>query len=159
MLKISATDANGQRLPLVDGGCTTWTQQLLSDRKERLLVSGIGLSLLASRNHPADVVAGAARAAGFPVRTTPFVSSNRMGLVNLDRLVVTPSHVRSSRPSRTPPVKDVGERVRENRSTDRCRGGRKPGTSRASTSRTESGASRRPDRVGRYERRGSMLCG
>lgn|SRR5215207_8068452 len=49
MLKISATDATGVRLGLADGGCTPWTQRLLSDRKERLLVSGIGLSLIATR--------------------------------------------------------------------------------------------------------------
>jgi hypothetical protein len=49
MLKIIATDADGVRLVLADGGCTTWTQRLLSDRKERLMVSGIGLSLIATR--------------------------------------------------------------------------------------------------------------
>jgi len=27
---------------LVDGGFTTWTQQLLSNRKERLMTSGLG---------------------------------------------------------------------------------------------------------------------
>ena len=27
---------------LVDGGFTDWTQQLLSNRKERLLISGMG---------------------------------------------------------------------------------------------------------------------
>lgn len=31
---------------LVDGGFTDWTQRLLSDRKERLLTSGIGIELL-----------------------------------------------------------------------------------------------------------------
>jgi hypothetical protein len=32
---------------LADGGTTDWTQRLLSDRKERLLVSGIGTEMLA----------------------------------------------------------------------------------------------------------------
>jgi hypothetical protein len=39
-------DAGGQNL--VDGGFTDWTQKLLSDRKERLLVSGVGTERLAS---------------------------------------------------------------------------------------------------------------
>jgi hypothetical protein len=37
-----ATDPAGHELLLVDGGFTTWTQQLLSNQKERLLISGIG---------------------------------------------------------------------------------------------------------------------
>jgi hypothetical protein len=37
------------RLQLVDGGCTDWTQALLSDRKERLLISGMGTELLCSQ--------------------------------------------------------------------------------------------------------------
>src|SRR5690348_741587 len=32
----------GEDIQLVDGGCVDWTQRLLSDGKERLLVSGIG---------------------------------------------------------------------------------------------------------------------
>lgn len=38
-----------ERLQLVDGGCTDWTQVLLSDRKERLLISGMGTELLRSQ--------------------------------------------------------------------------------------------------------------
>jgi hypothetical protein len=34
---------------VVDGGFVDWTQQLLSDRKERLLISGVGLERLAER--------------------------------------------------------------------------------------------------------------
>jgi hypothetical protein len=34
---------------IVDGGLTDWTQRLLSNRKERLFTSGIGLGLLAHR--------------------------------------------------------------------------------------------------------------
>jgi hypothetical protein len=32
---------------VADGGTTDWTQRLLSDRKERLLVSAIGTEMLA----------------------------------------------------------------------------------------------------------------
>jgi hypothetical protein len=39
-------DADG--VNLVDGGFTDWTQALLSDRKERLLVSGVGTERLAA---------------------------------------------------------------------------------------------------------------
>jgi hypothetical protein len=40
--QIHATAASGRRLELVDGGCVDWTQKLLSDAKERLVISGIG---------------------------------------------------------------------------------------------------------------------
>lgn len=36
----------GRGFPIVDGGFTTWTQQLSGNRKERFLSSGIGLELL-----------------------------------------------------------------------------------------------------------------
>jgi hypothetical protein len=39
---IHAVNPVGDDLLLVDGGLTTWTQQLLSNRKERLMTSGIG---------------------------------------------------------------------------------------------------------------------
>jgi len=39
---IAAKDQAGVDHLLVDGGLTTWTQQLLSNQKERLLISGIG---------------------------------------------------------------------------------------------------------------------
>ena len=39
---IYAQDGSGKERFLVDGGHTTWTQALLSDRKERLMTSGIG---------------------------------------------------------------------------------------------------------------------
>lgn len=38
---ILVQDAAGGELELADGGFTNWTQQLLSDHKERLLISGI----------------------------------------------------------------------------------------------------------------------
>jgi hypothetical protein len=37
-----ARDAAGTDYSIVDGGFTDWTQQLLSNRKERLLISGMG---------------------------------------------------------------------------------------------------------------------
>ena len=37
-----AKDGNGTDYFLVDGGFTDWTQKLLSNRKERLLISGLG---------------------------------------------------------------------------------------------------------------------
>lgn len=40
--KIHVTAPSGQRMELADGGCVNWTRQLLSDAKERLLISGIG---------------------------------------------------------------------------------------------------------------------
>jgi hypothetical protein len=46
---ISARDPSGMRFGLTDGGITNWTQRLLSNAKERLFVSGIGLELVAKR--------------------------------------------------------------------------------------------------------------
>ena len=37
-----ATNAAGEEAFLADGGADDWTQQFLSDRKERLLISGFG---------------------------------------------------------------------------------------------------------------------
>jgi hypothetical protein len=39
---IHATATSGRRLELVDGGSVDWTQKLLSNAKERLVISGIG---------------------------------------------------------------------------------------------------------------------
>ncbi len=39
---IHATHPSGRRLELVDGGAVDWTQRLLSNAKERLVISGIG---------------------------------------------------------------------------------------------------------------------
>jgi hypothetical protein len=39
---VYAADAAGKEHALADGGFTTWTRQLLSNQKERLLISGIG---------------------------------------------------------------------------------------------------------------------
>jgi putative lipoic acid-binding regulatory protein len=47
--KVHATNAEGQRLELADGGDVTWTRALLSDAKERLVISGLGVERLAVR--------------------------------------------------------------------------------------------------------------
>ncbi len=49
MLQIWATDGDGVTYPLADGGRIEWAQRLLSDRKERLLTSAIGVSLVSAR--------------------------------------------------------------------------------------------------------------
>lgn len=43
-----AIHPTGQRLELVDGGAVDWTQLLLSNAKERLVISGIGSERLCS---------------------------------------------------------------------------------------------------------------
>jgi hypothetical protein len=48
-LGLYATDALGVRFNLGDGGFTDWTQRLLSNAKERLLVSAVGIELFAKR--------------------------------------------------------------------------------------------------------------
>jgi hypothetical protein len=50
-LSIHIRDADGRRINIADGGFTDWTQRLLSNAKERLLVSAIGLDLLARAKH------------------------------------------------------------------------------------------------------------
>ena len=53
---IHAAAASGRRLELVDGGCVNWTQALLSNAKERLVISGIGSERLCTEfgtNHTA----------------------------------------------------------------------------------------------------------
>jgi hypothetical protein len=46
-LRIDAAGGDGTVMNLADGGFTDWTRRLLSNAKERLLVSGIGVELLA----------------------------------------------------------------------------------------------------------------
>ena len=41
-LRVSMQAPDGQRYPLADGGFTNWTARLLGNKKERLLISGIG---------------------------------------------------------------------------------------------------------------------
>ena len=45
-LLITAESPTGEPVELADGGATTWTAQLLGDRKERLVISGIGTERL-----------------------------------------------------------------------------------------------------------------
>jgi hypothetical protein len=40
--KVFATDDSGQEIELGDGGLVPWTPRLLSNRKERLVISGMG---------------------------------------------------------------------------------------------------------------------
>ena len=47
--QIHARDPSGQDYLLVDGGATDWTQQLLNNRKERLMTSGLGSERLCAR--------------------------------------------------------------------------------------------------------------
>ena len=44
--KLFATDPAGDVIELGDGGCTDWTRRLLSDKKERLVISGLGVERL-----------------------------------------------------------------------------------------------------------------
>lgn len=43
---IHATAPGGRRLELVDGGSVDWTRRLLSNAKERLIISGLGTERL-----------------------------------------------------------------------------------------------------------------
>jgi hypothetical protein len=44
--KIYVTRASGHEIEIIDGGFTNWTQLLLSNAKERLLISGLGIERL-----------------------------------------------------------------------------------------------------------------
>jgi hypothetical protein len=46
---IAATAPDGEVVSLVDGGLTSWTARLLSNAKERLLISGLGVERLCDR--------------------------------------------------------------------------------------------------------------
>ena len=39
-------EMNGQEIEIADGGFTDWTQQLLSNKKERFLITGLGIEFL-----------------------------------------------------------------------------------------------------------------
>jgi len=47
--EIRATTPEGDDLNIADGGFTTWTADLLSNAKERLLISGLGIERLCAR--------------------------------------------------------------------------------------------------------------
>ncbi len=40
--QINVKDPEGREWFLIDGGFTNWTEKLMSDRKEKLLISGMG---------------------------------------------------------------------------------------------------------------------
>lgn len=44
--KLSIDDGTGAVIEVADGGCTDWTRQLLSDRKERLVIGALGVERL-----------------------------------------------------------------------------------------------------------------
>lgn len=46
-MKVRVADGQGGEFEIGDGGGTDWTQQLLADRKERLVIGGIGVDRLA----------------------------------------------------------------------------------------------------------------
>jgi len=46
---VYAANEAGTEFELIDGGFTTWTQQVLSNTKERLLISGLGTERLCSQ--------------------------------------------------------------------------------------------------------------
>lgn len=48
-LRVAPVAPDGIRYPIADGGFTDWTARLLSDRKERLLTSGIGSEFVCRR--------------------------------------------------------------------------------------------------------------
>jgi len=47
--KLFATEDSGTELEFADGGPTTWTRALLSDAKERLVISGLGTERLCAK--------------------------------------------------------------------------------------------------------------
>mgnify|MGYP001563499739 CR=1 FL=1 len=47
--KIKAKNMAGEEIGLVDGGCSDWTQKLLSNSKERFIGSGIGSEVLVNK--------------------------------------------------------------------------------------------------------------
>ncbi len=52
--QVHASPARGRELELVDGGDTNWTQKLLNNAKERLVISGIGSERLCEKFTPID---------------------------------------------------------------------------------------------------------
>jgi hypothetical protein len=47
--RVNVVDVEGLSLPLADGGFTDWTQRLLNNAKERLLISGVGSEAICKR--------------------------------------------------------------------------------------------------------------
>ena len=53
-LRISPQAPDRKRYPIVDGGFTDWTARLLGNRKERILISGIGSEFVCKAYKLAD---------------------------------------------------------------------------------------------------------
>jgi hypothetical protein len=53
-LRISPEAPDRRRYPVVDGGFTDWTARLPGNRKERLLISGIGSEFICKTYRPAS---------------------------------------------------------------------------------------------------------
>ena len=53
--KVYATPKNGHEIELVDGGDTDWTQKLLNNAKEHLVISGLGSESLCEKFVPANM--------------------------------------------------------------------------------------------------------
>jgi hypothetical protein len=55
-MSLWADNPAGKHMNLADGGFTDWTRRLLSNAKERLMISGIGVELIAKlyRKAPGD---------------------------------------------------------------------------------------------------------
>jgi hypothetical protein len=58
-LRVSVQAPDGSRYPVADGGFTDWTARLLANKKERLLISGIGSEFVCKmfKSRPADPIA------------------------------------------------------------------------------------------------------
>jgi hypothetical protein len=56
-LRISSRAPDGNRYPIIDGGFTDWTARLLSNQKERLLISGIGSEFVCKTYWPGSSAA------------------------------------------------------------------------------------------------------
>ena len=76
-LRIDVSTTDGRRMNLADGGFTDWTRRLLSNEKERLLVSAVGIELIARRLCPTlsrpqlPAAGGENRQPGVPGQRTP----------------------------------------------------------------------------------------
>jgi hypothetical protein len=53
-LRITSDASDGNRYPVVDGGFTDWTARLMNNRKERLLISGIGSEFVCKAYGPVE---------------------------------------------------------------------------------------------------------
>lgn len=74
----------GEEIEIADGGFTDWTQQLLEEKKERLLVSGMGFSLLYQLLQKANPLKGRGPICIFPIAmASPLQYARSHGSVKL----------------------------------------------------------------------------